>query len=167
MRHPGRKRSDPLPEAHPKKRQARVAQAAFIDAFKRRGTILGACKEIGIERRMVREWRKDEEFESRFRDADEDVTETLETSAMDKALKPNGAMMNMFLLNARRPDKYRQRTSVEMTGKDGGPIRTAHDKPPIDWSKFNDSQIERLLNVPLPASNDNDAPPASPPQGTA
>src|SRR6185503_172843 len=33
--------------------------------------------------------------------------------------------MLQFMLKARRPDRYRERTTTEITGKDGKPIETA------------------------------------------
>lgn len=109
---------DHLPDAHPKKRQARVAQAAFLEAFKKFGTILRACNEIGIDRSTYRLWKEDPKFAELFADADEGVTDELEGSALDNAKKPKGTIDRIFLLKARRPEKYQEKKDPASLGAD-------------------------------------------------
>lgn len=114
-----RKRDSTVPA---KKRRQALAQAAWIEAFRRRGTKLGACDDTGIDRKVVRDWMKDPDFAQRFDDCDEDVTDMLKASAISQALKPEGTIDRIFLLKARRPEIYRDRLHVEATGKDGAPL---------------------------------------------
>ena len=44
------------------------------------------------------------------------------------------------LLKARMPEKYRERSAIEHTGKDGGPIKVDH----TDYSKFSDEELDLL-----------------------
>src|SRR5262245_35751476 len=48
----------------------------------------------------------------------------------------------MFLLKAHRPDKFRERQSIEHTGKDGGPIAYQHD-----LSKLTNAELLFLEDV--------------------
>jgi hypothetical protein len=48
----------------------------------------------------------------------------------------------MFLLKAHRPDKFRERQSIEHTGKDGGPITYQHD-----LSKLTNAELRFLEDV--------------------
>lgn len=102
-----------LPESHPKKRRQASAQLAWISAFKKSGTILGACNATGIDRKVVRDWRRDAKFSEMFDGADEDITETLETAALQNALTPAGVVDRIFLLKSRRPEKYRDNLNLK------------------------------------------------------
>lgn len=97
--------------------EVRKRQALFLDGFTKTGTVLGACRRVGLSRETVRLWRKnDEAFEQLYQDADLDITETLETKAMSMAMEGDTTMV-IFLLNARRPDVYRPRMKVEHAGE--------------------------------------------------
>ena len=97
--------------------QVRKRQTAFLDAFVKTGTILGACRRIGISRETVRKWRRDDAaFEKLFQDADLDITETLETKSMSMAMAGDGTQL-IFLLKARNPKKYRDFVKVEHAGE--------------------------------------------------
>lgn len=97
--------------------QARKRQKAFLETFAKTGTIVGACRSLGISRETVRQWRKkDPAFEQAFQDADLDVTEILETKAMQQALTGD-TVMTIFLLKARRPEVYRDYVKHEVSGE--------------------------------------------------
>lgn len=84
--------------------------------FRQTGTILATCEKTNISREIVRQWRiKDEDFKAAFDAADLDVTELLEDSAMRDALGGD-TTTRIFLLKARRPDKYRDTASVSFNG---------------------------------------------------
>lgn len=96
-------------------------QKLWLAAFAKQGTILGACNITGMSRNTIRNWRLDPKFEERFQDVDLDVTETLEASALQRALAGDTAL-TIFLLKSRNPQKYRERGWLEVTGKEGEPI---------------------------------------------
>lgn len=117
----------------------RKRQAAFLEALKQAGTILGASKIAGIHRDTVFDWRMhDEKFAAAFDNVRLDLLETLEASAIEKALKPDGALMNMFMLKAMKPEIYRENTQhVQLTGPNGGPIETKQLVPIKHWTDDN------------------------------
>jgi hypothetical protein len=46
-------------------------------------------------------------------------------------------------LERRHPTRWRRHQVTELTGKDGGPIRTEQG-PALDLSKLNDDELQRL-----------------------
>ena len=108
-------------------------KALFIEAFRKAGTIWGAARAVGISRGSVYDWKEnDPEFAQAFQEADEEITELLETTAIQRAVegvsqpvvykgrvvrdkdgqpvearREHSDALLMFLLKARRPEKYR------------------------------------------------------------
>jgi transposase-like protein len=117
-------------------------EAAFLDALAETASVTRACETAGIARRTAYDWRDaDPEFAKAWDAAVQLGTEALEDEAVrrahhgtDEAVFYQGAecgtvrrysdTLLIFLLKARRPEKYRERVSAELTGKDGGPIQT-------------------------------------------
>jgi hypothetical protein len=67
-----------------------------------------------IHRTTLLRWRKeDEAFDRACHDAIEEGTDEIEDVALNQARKGNG-VVTMFLLNGRRPEKYKRR--VEQSG---------------------------------------------------
>jgi hypothetical protein len=125
--------------AHQKKRAprpgSRDAEAAarrrkqnlFLQAFAEHATVSAAAKAAAIGRRTHYLWLEtDSDYAARFKDAEDDVTEALETEARRRAQlgveepiyykgAPVGAVRRysdtllIFLLKARRPNVYRER----------------------------------------------------------
>ena len=109
------------------------AKAAWLQAFASSYTVSSACRVAGVGRRTVYEWRQqDEDFAVAWADIDEANVEELEAEARRRAyegvVKPvtvAGARdevrefsndLLMFLLKARRPEKYRDRATVRHEG---------------------------------------------------
>lgn len=114
-------------------------QARFLMAFMRLGRVTKAAEEAKISRETHYDWmRSDPTYAAEFRKAEEVVTGQMEDEAYRRAvegtLKPvtiAGVRVDVnefsdtlliFLLKARRPDKYREHFSHEHTGKDGAPL---------------------------------------------
>jgi hypothetical protein len=79
----------------------------------------GWCRWRWTERRL--RGRRDEAFGMAVADAIEEGTDRLEDEAKRRAMKQSDTLI-IFLLKARRPDKYKDRVEQQHTGKDGGPI---------------------------------------------
>jgi hypothetical protein len=125
----------------------RSPREIFIDALKTGLSIGGAAKQAGVDRSTAYRWRDDDDdFARAWDDAIEAGTDALEDALTRRALtlSDKGAM---FLLQARRPTKYRQVTRHELTGKNGGPIET------IDLTKLNDEDLEALEHIVGKASD--------------
>lgn len=87
-------------------------------------SIAAACKAEGIGRQSYYDWRSaDPEFAVAADIAIEEGTDLLEDAARRRAVSPLGSdTLLIFLLKARRPEKYKDRLVNEHTGKDGEPL---------------------------------------------
>lgn len=121
----------------------------FLETLLTTGNVSKACKIVSIGRRTAYEWREqDEEFAKLWDDAIEVGYDLLEEEARRRAHdglvkkkfnKDGTAVIDpetgqqyyerqysdtllMFLLKGGRPEKYRERTQMEVTGKDGAPL---------------------------------------------
>lgn len=115
-------------------------QRAFLASFEVTGRITTAAKAAQIDRSQHYEWlREVPGYEQAFKEAGEKAADTLEDEARRRAEegileavhyqgKPIGAKriysdgLMMFLLRGLRPNKYRERRDVELSGPNGGPI---------------------------------------------
>ena len=118
----------------PKKR------AAFLEALGSGESVTKACNAAGIGRRTVYDWRGDDEkFAAEWEDAVETGTDVLEDEAVKRA-KDGSDTLLIFMLKARRPDKFKDRWQHEHTGKGGGPLRFVVEAPSVmeggeEWAK--------------------------------
>lgn len=105
----------------------RRKQDQFLAAFSTRATISAAAKAIAVGRRTHYLWLEtDKAYAARFKDAEEDVTESLEAEARRRAvdgleepvhyqgervdtIRRYSDTLLIFLLKARRPEVYRER----------------------------------------------------------
>jgi hypothetical protein len=120
------------------------------------GSLTLAAQAAGMARDALWRWRTDEpEFAKACKDAEESGTDRLEDEAMRRALEQSDTMM-IFMLKARRPDKYRERSTVETTGPGGGPVltQTTHK---LDLGKLSDDEMARLQHLTEKASADDPA----------
>lgn len=116
----------------------------------------GFCRRVAYEHRD-----SDQEFADQWDEAVNEALdkqeEVLRRRAFDGVTKPiyqQGELagfvteysdtLAMFLLKAYRPEKYRERSSLELTGKGGGPIRTKND---LDLSKLSVDELEQLKAI--------------------
>lgn len=119
------------------------ARASFLQHLQETGNVTASAKAAGFSRTAAYERRSvDPEFAAAWKEAEEIATDTLEAEARRRAIegveepvyylgKECGRIrkysdrMLEILLKAHRPDKFRERISTELTGKDGGPVETA------------------------------------------
>jgi len=115
-------------------------KAKFLAALTEANSIGKAAAAAGIGRRTAYDWRdKDPDFAAAWDVAYEVGTDNLEDEAtrrgrdgVDEPVYYQGAVCGtirrysdtllLAQLKARRPDKYRERTSTELTGKNGAPL---------------------------------------------
>ncbi len=109
----------------------------FLAALGEGLSVAGAAKLAGVGRQTVYDWRKrDGEFAAAWDDAIETGTDNLEDEARRRPMSTSDTLM-IFLLKARRPDKYKERRASELSGPGGGPIRTEWD-----FSHLSDEEFE-------------------------
>jgi hypothetical protein len=107
---------------------------AFLEALARTASVTAACEEVAIARRTVYEWRDDPDFVVAWEAAIEKGTDALEDEAIRRAyhgtdkpvyqgkelvghIREYSDTLMIFMLKARRPEKFKERTTTEITGK--------------------------------------------------
>lgn len=88
-------------------------------------SVTAACKVEGIGRSAYYDWRgADPVFAKAADEAIESGTDALEDVAKKRATAPEGGSdtLLIFLLKARRPEKYRERSDIQVSGSGGGPL---------------------------------------------
>ena len=116
-------------------------------ALEESANVSKACKKAKISRNAAYQWREeDAEFSAAWDAALDRGTDALEDEAVRRAaegtLKPvfykgekcgsireYSDTLLMFMLKARRPEKFKERTESQITGKNGGPIVQATVTP--------------------------------------
>jgi len=85
--------------------------------------VTNAAIAAGARRAAMYGWRKEDPvFAGAWDDAIEAGTDKLEDEARRRALNGSDPLL-MFMLKARRPAKYRERSVHEHTGPAGGPVQ--------------------------------------------
>lgn len=85
-------------------------------------SVAASCRAARIGRSTFYEWRAaDPAFAARVNGAIEDGTDRLEDVARERAVRQSDTLL-IFLLKARRPEKYRETIRNEHTGSDGSPL---------------------------------------------
>ncbi len=97
--------------------------SAFLGVLSSGATVTLAARGAGVALSTVYDARKAHPgFAERWDLAEESSTQALEAEARRRALAGSDVLM-IFLLKARRPSVYREMHRVELTGKDGEPMR--------------------------------------------
>ena len=92
------------------------ARKKFLDALAKGYSVSRAAAEADRTVKMLKSWRDDDpNFKADWEEAVEAGTDRLEDRARDRAYRDSDGLL-MFLLKGRRPEKYRERTSVEHSG---------------------------------------------------
>lgn len=95
---------------------------AFLAVLRNTANVRAACEKAKIDRRTAyRNRDENESFRERWDEAVEDACDQLEAMAWLRA-KGRSDVLLIFLLKAHRPEKYRERAAMELTGKDGAPL---------------------------------------------
>lgn len=120
-----------------------TASGAFLELFAQTGNVTTSAEAVGITRKTAYQWRnQDSDFAEAWDDAEQQSHDLLEAEAFRRAYEgvddfkvgPNGQFVEMkrysdtltiFLLKARRPEKYRDNATLQVTGPGGGPVQIA------------------------------------------
>lgn len=115
-------------------KKGREWRPIFLDVFAKTGNVTASATVAEISRKTVYERRKeDAEFASAWDEAEQASHDRLEQEAFRRAhdgvedfkVGPNGQFVEMrrysdtlliFLLKARRPEKYREQTRIDVSG---------------------------------------------------
>lgn len=103
--------------------ESEARKDAFLDALRRTGVVLLACRAADVPRRSAYEWRAaDEVFRAAWLDAVEEHVDVLEAAAIQRALhgthdRPPSDRLLEKLLTAKRPQVYGDRVAVTHAGK--------------------------------------------------
>jgi len=137
-------------------------KARFLAILAEGGSVKLAAEKAKIGRRTAYEWKAaDPEFAAAWEEAVEAGTDALEDEAKRRAyngvdepvfyqgeqcglVRKYSDTLLIFLLKARRPEKYRERTTTEVTGKDGGPIET---RTQFDLSTLTTDELRQLRSL--------------------
>lgn len=143
-----------------KRAPKKIWKPAFLESLADTGSVMHAVKVAKIARSAAYKARDaDPEFAASWAEAEQIGVELMEAEARRRAVegckrpvfykgKQCGAILEysdtllIFLLKAHKPEKYRERSQVEHTGKNGGPIQYA-DVTDADL----DAEITRLTSV--------------------
>lgn len=117
-------------------------KAAFCAALVASGgNVARACEAVDVTRMTAYRWRQDDkEFAQAWDEAKAIGLDALEDEAVrrayegvDKAIVYKGEITDtvkeysdtlmIFLLKGGKPEKYREKTSMELTGANGGPVQ--------------------------------------------
>lgn len=86
----------------------RTGRRKFLEKISQGYSIRASCLYAGVPRKTITWYRKnDPEFRQDYEEAVEAGTEVLEDRARKRAMEQSDTLM-IFLLKARRPDKYRE-----------------------------------------------------------
>lgn len=109
IKHPTRKYKTAKSDANKK---------LFLEKYRECGTRLVACRAVNISRKSIYDWEKnDPEFAAAMREAEKEVVEILENTALQRATSGGSDQLLMFLLKALDGNKYSERIRHEFTSK--------------------------------------------------
>jgi len=95
--------------------------ARFLELLSQSCNVTLACKGAGITRETAYVHKKElPDFATAWEDAKEAAIEILEAEAWQRARKQSDVLM-IFLLKAHKPEKYRERTEIDVTSN-GKPL---------------------------------------------
>ena len=111
----------------------------FLDAYRVHANVTAASQVAGISRSTVYKRRdRSKGFAAAMHEAEGEALDAIELAVHRAALE--GDMQTArWLLARRRPEKWGDRSKVEMSGPDGGPIpveSTVHTPDPETWAEI-------------------------------
>lgn len=132
--------SDEADERSPFDKVTHHKKRMFLIALSEGGNQVQAARLSGVSRTVCYHWKRhDPDFLAAFHIAWELGLEVLESKAQERAMRDNfpSDLLTIFLLKGGMPHKYRERTSLELTGANGGPIQ-------MDYTRLSDEQLATL-----------------------
>ena len=115
-------------------------KAAFLVALRERGVAGYACKSLGISRRTVYNWKRDDaDFAKEWEEAVDDAVDAMEAEAYRRAkigtrkpvfqqgrqvgyIREYSDTLLIFMLKAKRPNEYRETGMANMPQSPSGPV---------------------------------------------
>ena len=98
------------------------SRETIVAALREGLSIGGACAVAGLGRSTYYEWRADDPgFAAEADEAIENGTDFLEDVARQRAAESSDTLL-IFLLKARRPEKYRERQETRHVGDEEQPV---------------------------------------------
>ena len=116
-----------------------INQRAFLAAYANSGNIRSASRAIKMDRTNHHLWMKDNSvYQEAFHLAELEAGEYLEELAMSRAQAGSDVMI-IFMLKGKKPDVYRERSSVDFKGdlKHGGKIT-------LSVEEYTDEELDSL-----------------------
>jgi Bacterial regulatory protein, Fis family len=114
------------------------------------GIVVYAAQRLGVHRNTLHNWIKDEPELKQAQEGTEETLLDIGEANLVKALKAGDWEATRFYLTTKgRKRGYGIR--AEISGENGGPIRTAAE-PPIDFSKLTTEEIEQYVRITEKAS---------------
>lgn len=102
---------------------------AFLEELRQRYSVYHACLAAKVGRTTVYEWRdEDPAFAAAWEEALEDAMDALEASVYERAMEGD-TTLSIFVLKGGKPDRYKERTSTELTGAGGKDLRVEFVSP--------------------------------------
>ena len=128
------------------KKRLNANQRAFLAAYAKCGNITTAAEIAKVDRSRHYRWRENPEYAEAFGLATEEAAQRLEAEARRRAeegveepvfykgkkcgvIRKYSDTLLIFLLKGAMPDKYKERTSTELTGAGGKPITVSFISP--------------------------------------
>lgn len=99
----------------------------IIDALHNHPSLGRAARKARVTRHTLRNWRRaDADFDAQVEAAREVGFEVLEDALIERGAK-NDTTAAIFMLKGWKPERYRETSRHEFTGRDGEPIRVILD----------------------------------------
>lgn len=143
----------------------------FLLAFSQTGNVSRAANSADVDGSIVWSWRiHDEDFEAAYLVAKDIAASNWEGEAARRAVEgvedpvyQGGQLVGtvtkysdsllMFLLKGAFPDKYKDRGAVELTGKNGGPIRSET----VDLTVLSEDELQMMRTIAIRAARQTSA----------
>lgn len=90
---------------------------AFLASLRKSGNVSQAARSVGVGRRTVYDRREnDPDFKAAWDDVLAEAMDGLEAEALKRAKKGSDTLL-IFLLKSNRPEKYKDQSKLEVSGK--------------------------------------------------
>lgn len=148
-------------------------KAAFLQALETHVYVTRSCKTAGIARSTAYQWRsEDPAFAEAWKDVDKANVERLEAEAerrgREGVLKPvfyqgeevgqvreySDALL-MFMLKAKDPERYRDRSTVTHAGDPAAPVQVEHSVNLRALEEHEVEELHRLVEKARPVGADD------------
>lgn len=147
------------------KRTTKKKKQEFLAKLEITASITRACNLSKVPRRTVYTWIDiDPDFVVALEESKRIAIDALQDEAVRRAfegtvkpvyqggkkvgkIREYSDTLMVLLLKGNMPDKYKERFAGELSGKNGGPIKTHHTSDDIDWDKVPIEVLQALYNA--------------------